>query len=101
MLWRFSDPVPIFFGMKRFPIITSIEERKHGAPTWVPWAAIAPHEDQAQENHMQSLERLAERGGLDAGEFIAVMQDKRYEAGRQDEGNSLILELRTLAIDPD
>jgi hypothetical protein len=39
----------------------------------LPWAMIAPHEAQAQENHRQSLERLAERGGLSASEAWAVM----------------------------
>ena len=30
----------------------------------IPWSVIAPHEAQCQKNHGQSLERLAERGGL-------------------------------------
>ena len=30
-------------------------------------------EDQAEQNHSQSLERLAERGGLDPREALALM----------------------------
>lgn len=39
----------------------------------IPWAAIAPHEAQAQRNHSQSLNRLASRGGLSVCEALAVM----------------------------
>lgn len=42
----------------------------------VPWALIAPHERQAQRNHSQSLERLAERGGLASCEMLAVLEDR-------------------------
>jgi hypothetical protein len=41
----------------------------------IPWGVIAPHEGQAQRNHGQSLQRLAERGGLGVGEFWYVMND--------------------------
>lgn len=44
----------------------------------IPWAAIAPHERQAQQNHYQSLKRLAERGGLSVVEATAVMLDKPF-----------------------
>lgn len=42
----------------------------------IPWEMIEPHAKQAKLNHDQSLERLAERGGLDANEAIAVLTDK-------------------------
>jgi len=38
------------------------------------WSVIAPHEAQAQRNHRQSLERLAQRGGLGPIEAIAVVE---------------------------
>lgn len=44
----------------------------------VPWAAIQPHEAQAQRNHSQSLERLAERGGLDVAEAVLIMRDQSW-----------------------
>lgn len=39
----------------------------------IPWSVIAPCEAQARKNHGQSLERLAERGGLAPCEAIAVL----------------------------
>jgi hypothetical protein len=50
----------------------------------IPWRAIAPAEKQAQENHGQSLERLAERGGLSPCEACAVMQFRPWK--KMDDG---------------
>jgi len=44
----------------------------------IPWAMIAPHEKRAMTNHSQTLRRLAERGGLNAAETVAVLEDRRY-----------------------
>jgi hypothetical protein len=46
----------------------------------LPWALIAPHEAQARANHRQSLERLAQRGGLDPIEAYAVLTDRPWDA---------------------
>ncbi|MFC5391644.1 hypothetical protein [Bosea vestrisii] len=43
-----------------------------------PFALIAKHEAQALTNHGQTLERLAERGGLSAAEAVAVLEDRAY-----------------------
>lgn len=51
----------------RFPIMDGDERAS------IPWAAIAPHEAQAMKNHNQSLERLAQRGGLCWSEAWGVM----------------------------
>jgi hypothetical protein len=40
---------------------------------------VAPHEEQAQRNHDQTLQRLAERGGLSPAELLAVLQDRGLE----------------------
>jgi hypothetical protein len=40
----------------------------------LPWSLIAPHERQAMVNHGQTLERLAERGGLGFTEAEAVIR---------------------------
>lgn len=42
------------------------------------WALIAPHEKQALTNHGQSLERLAQRGGLSFCEAAAILEDRRW-----------------------
>jgi rubrerythrin len=54
---------------RRFPIIGGAS---------IPWALIAPHEARARTNHDQTLERLAERGGLSACEAIAVLDERRW-----------------------
>lgn len=46
----------------------------------IPWSLIAPHEEQAERNHRQSLERLAERGGLSPCEAVAVLEDRPWRA---------------------
>lgn len=48
------------------------------------WSVIAPHEEQAQQNHRQTLVRLAERGGLSPGEFYLVMSDRPLREYRRD-----------------
>ncbi len=47
----------------------------------VPWDLVAAHERQAARNHGgQSLERLAERGGLGLIELAFVLLDRPYMA---------------------
>ena len=50
--------------MKRYPIQDGPD---------VPWEVMAPFESMARNNHGQSLERLAERGGLGCAEAWAVV----------------------------
>jgi len=44
----------------------------------IPFAMNAPHESQAQRNHRQSLDRLAERGGLSPDEAIAIIEGRKW-----------------------
>lgn len=61
-------------AMRRFPII--------GGPS-IPWWVIAQHEAQAMRNHGgQTLERLAERGGLSPTEALCVIEDRAWSRGR-------------------
>ncbi len=46
----------------------------------IPWGLIEPHRLQAERNHWQSLERLAERGGLAPSEALAVLEDRPWKA---------------------
>jgi len=46
--------------------------------TAVPWAYVAEHAPQAMQNHAQSLEHLAQRGGLQASELLAVLEDRPW-----------------------
>lgn len=47
---------------RRFPVLAY--GRGPGAIASVPWSLVEPHRDWARLNHGQTLERLAERGGL-------------------------------------
>lgn len=67
-----------------------------GCPRSVPWSFVAPHEAQARANHDQTLERLAERGGLSPSELVAVVRGEGYRVvmSRSDEDAiPLLLEL--------
>lgn len=46
----------------------------------VPFAMLVPHEAMALRNHDQSLNRLAERGGLAVSEVIAILEGKGWGA---------------------
>ncbi|CAB3850444.1 hypothetical protein LMG26846_01965 [Achromobacter insuavis] len=46
----------------------------------IPFAMIQPHEAQALRNHGQTLERLAQRGGLAASEAVAIMKGLCWSA---------------------
>lgn len=49
----------------------------------IPFAMIAPHEAQAQRNHGgQSLERLAQRGGLCAAEALDILEGRRWGSAK-------------------
>ena len=64
-------------GARTFPILLSWDERRKNPDVKrnLPWDFIAPHEKQAQANHYQTLERLAQRGGLSWMEMLAVLMD--------------------------
>lgn len=49
-----------------------------GCPMFVPWGLLGKHEAQALRNHMQSLARLNERGGLSPDEMCAVIEDRPW-----------------------
>ena len=58
---------------KRFPL-------QDNAIKSVPWWVIESHRKQAMSNHGQTLERLAERGGLSVHELYYVLADKQLGA---------------------
>lgn len=64
--------------MRQFPIMIGYEGTKGPCPSWIPWDAIAPYEGQARQNHQQSLEELAGRGGLSPVEAFYVMTGRRW-----------------------
>lgn len=69
-----------------FPVLLDYNERK-AHPEWpreVPWDFVAPHEQQAKDNHSQTLQRLAERGGLGLDEMLAVVTGRRWRDVEKD-----------------
>jgi hypothetical protein len=65
----------------RFPILCpkrTVRGCPHNCPQSIPFDAIEPHRRQAMHNHSQTLERLAQRGGLSVKELYAVMHDRDW-----------------------
>lgn len=59
---------------RKYPIIGTNPQE------YIPWDILSPHEAQAERNHGgQTLERLAERGGLGWKESLAVLMDKKFD----------------------
>lgn len=58
----------------RFPVLGDYCTKRPA--TSIPWAAIEPHRARAEGNHYQTLERLAERGGLSPCELLCAVQNK-------------------------
>ncbi len=57
---------------KTFPILK-------GERASIDYQLVADHAEQARANHYQSVERLAERGGLSWCELYAVLHNRRWE----------------------
>lgn len=70
--------------VKMFPVLMDYRERKEfpNAPVSVPWELLQPHALQALANHGQTLERLAERGGLHPGEMYLILHNLPWDGGR-------------------
>lgn len=65
------------------------QRRAGNVITSIPWDMIAPHEKQALVNHDQTLERLAQRGGLEAVEAMKVLRgEKLFPFEPDPEGNA-------------
>lgn len=77
-------------SVRKFPIMARDRSQD------IPWSMIEPHEDQAQKNHYQTLERLAQRGGLAPCEAVAILEDRPWHkmdsANAQAQLAALVLE---------
>jgi hypothetical protein len=60
---------------REFPVLRDYLDRRRypDARRSVPWSWVAPFEPQVARNHEQSLERLAERGGLSPAELYCAV----------------------------
>lgn len=58
---------------KQFPVLGNAKIKS------VAWDIVEPHRAQAAKNHGgQSLETLAQRGGLSLDELVAVLADRNW-----------------------
>lgn len=73
-----SEAVAAETGRREMPVHPGCVKRHPDLPKSVPMALFLPHEKQAQTNHGQSLERLAERGGLDWIEMDWILRGIRW-----------------------
>lgn len=69
--------------MTPFPILRPCGKEKTyadlGIPQEIPWALVAAHNNQCLRNHYQNAQRLADRGGLNISELVAVLEDRPYK----------------------
>ncbi len=63
----------LFDAHNAFPVLQPGHQQEY-----IPYNIIAPHEAQAMKNHGQTLQRLAERGGLCWSEIFAVLANKTW-----------------------
>ena len=75
-----------------FPIMQPRTNRAN-LRTGIPWGLIRAHDYQAFRNHMQSLDQLADRGGLSPDEAVAVLEDRRWRQMDATEANQRLSEL--------
>lgn len=67
--------------MINMPIRFNISYRGLGSGEsriYLPMDMFKPHEEQAQKNHQQTLEKLAKRGGLAPAEAIDILKDQKF-----------------------
>lgn len=75
----------IYMLERKFPIL--------GGGMDIPWIIVELHDKQVRANHGQSLERIAERGGLGWGEALAVLEDRKYKYIDEDAARIQVLEI--------
>lgn len=82
-----------------FPVLYHrLDDLPPGLPTHVPWSLVEPYERQAMRNHGgQSLERLAERGGLSPLEIYLLVHDRSLRWPRKADEKTAIAWLQGLS----
>lgn len=65
---------------------------------YIPRGLLMSHENQAWENHGQSLNRLAQRGGLTWTEALAIIEGKRWKDAEHNENTAEII-VRNMAAE--
>lgn len=86
--------------MRLFPILLCPDEipavRRDGGMSVLiamPWDLVKQHEKQCLENHSQTVDTLARRGGLGASELVAVLENRRWKPMKDIEAHQRLREL--------
>jgi hypothetical protein len=77
---------------RRFPVLNQqscLPRERKAMPQSVPWAFAETFREQAKENHYQTLERLAERGGLSPEEMYCAAHGLRVGRAQVDEQKAI------------
>jgi hypothetical protein len=89
--------------MKVFPILWPFIRSAEGlvmealrCPREVPWDFVASHHVRCLLNHGQTVERLAERGGLSPHEMLAVVTDRPYQEVANLTFGGAVMELKSV-----
>lgn len=64
-----------------------------GTKALIDWQLVADHNKQAKENHYQSVQQLASRGGLSWDELHAVLHNRKWQ---KMDANTAMIECRAL-----
>jgi hypothetical protein len=75
---------------RMFPVMVDRKYRDR-CPVAVPFALVQEHEQQARNNHWQTVQRLSERGGLAPCELLAVLEDREHSRMDHQEAISRLL----------
>ena len=86
-------------GEKMFPVLQGAG-RRNEERCFVPWKLVAAHTKQCSVNHSQSVERLAERGGLCASELAAVLEDRPWRSMADAEAWSAVFNAAVTQLAP-
>jgi len=77
--WEHGKVFPIYLpDIKLSPYRVAHEPKRTPKAPALPWKLIEPHERQARINHSKTLQTLANLGGLDWGEALAVLEDRPW-----------------------
>lgn len=57
---------------RQFPVLGKV------GPSSVPWSWVMSHENSVKNQHYQSVERMASRGGMDVVELYYAMRDEMF-----------------------
>jgi len=70
-----TDGCKYFDSMCPYSKTFPVHPTEHHWRKTIPFRLIKPYEDRVRRNHSQSLERLAQRGGLGAIELYAAIRE--------------------------